>query len=294
MRQLSYATIAFGLLLSAFTPEQTIAASQAASSSVELPNKPKSVRFAVIGDMGTGKKEQYDVGKQMTLFHEKFPFDFVLMLSYNIYGGKSPADYKRKFEDVYENLLHNNVKFYASLGNHDDTNERFYKPFNMSGQRYYTIKKDNTEFFGLDSTYMDPGQLEWLQKQLAESGADWKICFFHHPLYSDARYHGPDNDLRAKLEPIFQKFGVRVVLSGHEHVYERIKPQSNIWYFVMGNAGQLRAHDLRQAPEMAKGFDTDQAFMLVEIAAEEFYFQTISRTGKTVDSGVIERRRNLQ
>jgi len=146
MRQLSYATIAFGLLLSAFTPERTIAASQAASSSVELPNKPKSVRFAVIGDIGTGKKEQYDVGKQMTLFHEKFPFDFVLMLSYNIYGGKSPADYKRKFEDVYENLLHNNVKFYASLGNHDDTNERFYKPFNMSGQRYYTIKKDNTEF----------------------------------------------------------------------------------------------------------------------------------------------------
>ena len=87
---------------------------------------------------------------------------------------------------------------------------------------------------------------------------------------------------------------MRVVLSGHEHVYERIKPQSNIWYFVMGNAGQLRAYDLRQAPEMAKGFDTDQAFMLVEIAAEEFYFQTISRTGKTVDSGVIERRRNLQ
>lgn len=165
------------------------------------------------------------------------------MLGDNIYGGKSPADYKRKFEDVYENLLHNNVKFYASLGNHHDTNERFYKPFNMSGQRYYTIKKDNTEFFALDSTYMDPGQLEWLQKQLAESGADWKICFFHHPLYSDARYHGPDNDLRAKLEPIFQKFGVRVVLSGHEHVYERIKPQSNIWYFVMGNAGQLRAHD---------------------------------------------------
>lgn len=75
MRQLSYATIAFGLLLSACTPERTIAASQAASSSVELPNKPKSVRFAVIGDMGTGKKEQYDVGKQMTLFHEKFPFD---------------------------------------------------------------------------------------------------------------------------------------------------------------------------------------------------------------------------
>jgi hypothetical protein len=295
MRQLRYAALGLSLLLLiTCTQERAPAASHPASPALELPNKPKSVRFSVIGDMGTGKKEQYEVGKQMTLVHEEFPFDFVLMLGDNIYGGKSPADYKRKFEDVYKPLLDENVKFYASLGNHDDTNERFYKPFNMNGQRYYTIKKGEAEFFALDSTYMDPDQLEWLQKELAASGAVWKICFFHHPLYSDARFHGPDNDLRARLEPIFQKFGVRIVLSGHEHVYERIKPHGNIYYFVMGNAGQLRPHDLKPAADTAKGFDTDQAFMLMEIAGEEFYFQTISRTGKTVDSGVIERAKSFQ
>ena len=159
----------------------------------------------------------------------------------------------------------------------------------MNGQRYDKIKKYDVEFFALDSTYMDPGQLEWLGKELAASGAAWKICFFHHPIYSDARYHGPDDDLRARIEPIFRKFGVRVVLSGHEHVYERIKPHGGIYYFVMGNAGQLRPHDLRVTSDTAKGFDTDQAFMLVEIDGGEFYFQTLSRTGKTVDFGVIER-----
>jgi 3',5'-cyclic AMP phosphodiesterase CpdA len=289
MRQVAYTMLAFSLLLTTCPREQFTALSQTAPPVIALPNKPKSVRFAVIGDMGTGTKEQYEVGREMTLAHDRFPFDFVLMLGDNIYGSKTPADYRRKFEDAYKPLMDEGVKFYASLGNHDDPNERFYKPFNMNGQRYYTLKKGDVEFFALDSTYMDPGQIEWLQKQLGASGAGWKICFFHHPLYSDARKHGPDMDLRAKLEPVFLKSGVRVVLSGHEHVYERIKPHGDIYYFVMGNAGQLRPHDLKPAADIAKGFDTDQAFMLVEISGEEFYFQTISRTGKTVDPSTIER-----
>ena len=288
MRQLTYVVWAFSFLLTSFVQDQPVLG-QTALTALELPNKTGSVRFAIIGDMGTGKKEQYDVGKQMASVHDRFPFDFVLMLGDNIYGSKTPADYKLKFEDVYKPLLDQGVKFYASLGNHDDPNERFYKPFNMNGQRYYTIKKGDVEFFALDSTYMDPGQLEWLGKELAVSGAAWKICFFHHPLYSDARYHGPDRDLRARLEPLFQKFGVRVVLSGHEHVYERINPHGDIYYFVMGNAGQLRPHDLQASADTAKGFDTDQAFMLGEITGDEFYFQTVSRAGKTVDAGVIQR-----
>ena len=69
------------------------------------------------------------------------------MLGDNIYGGKSPADFKRKFEDPYRPLLDAGVKFYASLGNHDDTNERLYKPFNMDGKRYYSFKRGNARVF---------------------------------------------------------------------------------------------------------------------------------------------------
>jgi hypothetical protein len=86
---------------------------------------------------------------------------------------------------------------------------------------------------------------------------------------------------------------VQVVLSGHEHVYERLKPQNGITYFVAGSGGQLRAGDLGSsaAPTMAAGFDKDQAFMLVEITDEAFAFQVISRSGLTVDSGTIRRPR---
>jgi hypothetical protein len=262
----------------------------ATASAQELPLKPDSVRFAVIGDNGTGERAQYDVARQMERARLKVKFDFVLMLGDNIYGGESAGDIKRKFEDPYKPLLDAGVKFYASLGNHDNPNQRFYKPFNMNEKRYYSFKKGNAEFFALDSNYMSPEQLDWLQGALHNSTAAWKICYFHHPLYSDGRYHGPDVDLRARIEPIFKANGVRIVLSGHEHLYERIKPHDGIYYFVEGNSGELRPHGLKASSDMVKGFDTDRGFMLMEISGDQLYFEAISRTGETVDSGVIDRQ----
>jgi predicted phosphodiesterase len=256
-----------------------------------FPLEKNSVRFAVIGDNGTGKSYEYEVAREMDQYHEEFPFDFVIMLGDDIYGSHRPEDFARKFEEPYKLLLNQGVKFYASLGNHDRRNERLYKPFNMNGRNYYTLKEGNVRFFALDSNYMDPAQLDWLRKQLQASSEKWKLCFFHHPLYSDAKYHGPDLDLRSQLVPLFEKYGVNVVFSGHDHVYERIKPQNGIYYFVMGSSGQLRYHNLRRhPPEMAAGFDTDRAFMIVEIAGNNFYFQTISRTGKVVDHAVLKQK----
>ncbi|MDP9055600.1 MAG: metallophosphoesterase [Acidobacteriota bacterium] len=260
------------------------------SGAQDLPLKPQSVRFAVIGDNGTGEKAQYEVGQQMEKFRTKTGFDFVTMLGDNIYGGDNPADMKRKFEDPYKPLLDAGVKFYASLGNHDNPNQRFYKPFNMGEKRYYSFRKGNAEFFALDSNYMDPQQLDWITRALDNSSAAWKICYFHHPLYSDGKFHGPDTDLRARIEPVFKAHGVRVVLSGHEHLYERIKPHDGIYYFVLGNSGELRPHGLKPSGDTAKGFDTDRSFMVMEISGDQLFFQAISRTGETIDSGVIERQ----
>ena len=266
-------------------PWQTMLAQE-----VSLPLKQGSVRFAVIGDNGTGEKAEYDVAQQMELFRQKTGFDFVVMLGDNIYGGEGTNAMKKKFEDPYKPLLDAGVKFYASLGNHDNPNERFYKPFNMNEKRYYSFHKGKADFLALDSNYMDPQQLDWLSKELQGSDSPWKLSFFHHPLYSDGKFHGPDLDLRARLEPIFDASGVNVVLSGHEHLYERVVPKNGISYFVLGNSGELRLHGLKQSPDVAKGFDTDRSFMMVEIAGDQFFFQAISRTGQTIDSGVINRQ----
>jgi Calcineurin-like phosphoesterase len=260
------------------------------AQSLSLPNRPDSLKFAAIGDNGTGERPQYEVADQMTKFHARFPFDLVIMLGDNMYGGQRPADFVRKFEQPYAALLAANVKFQASLGNHDRPENASYSLFNMNGQRYYTYARKNVRFFALDSTLMDPRQLEWLDNALKEAREDWKICYFHHPLYSNASRHGSSFDLRLVLEPIFVKYGVNVVFSGHDHVYERLKPQKGIYYFVSGAAGQLRHGNMRQSQQTAAAFDQDQSFMLVEVSGAEMSFQAISRAGRTVDSGVIRRQ----
>ena len=257
---------------------------------VKLPLKDGSLRFAVIGDTGTATRIQVELGRQMAVWHERVGFEFVLMTGDNIYGADTPAEMKRKFEEPYAALLAKNVKFYAALGNHDNPNQRFYKLYNMDGQQYYTFRpKMGARFFAIDSNYIDHKQLAWLEKELAASGSEWKIVFFHHPLYSSGRNHGPALSTRQVLEPIFVKHGVSVVLTGHEHFYERIAPQKGIHHFISGGGGKLRPGDIRKDPQTVKGFDTDLHFLLMEIDGDDLWFQAVSRTGKTVDSGTIRR-----
>src|SRR5262245_7128813 len=107
-----------------------LAAVPALAQQVTLPLRPDSVRFAVIGDSGTGGEPQYRVGRQMATYHDRFPFEFVLMLGDNIYGTERPDDMRRKFEQPYAALLSEGVRFFAALGNHDEISQRFYAPFN--------------------------------------------------------------------------------------------------------------------------------------------------------------------
>jgi 3',5'-cyclic AMP phosphodiesterase CpdA len=261
---------------------------------VPLPNKADTLHFAVIGDNGTGDRPEYEVASQMAAWYAKFPFPFVIMVGDNIYGSDRPQDFVKKFEAPYKALLDKGVKFYASLGNHDSREQRYYKLYNMDGKLYYDFKapKEDVRFFALESTYMDGDQLKWIDSELSKSTEKWKIVFFHHPLYSSGRTHGSSLKLREVLEPMFIKYNVSLVLNGHDHTYERIKPQNGIQYFVEGSSGQLRSGDLRKdSPLTAFGLDTDRAFMLMEIDGDTLTFNTVSRSGSVVDSGIVSRRK---
>ncbi len=269
-----------------------IAGAAPTAQDIVLPNNEKSVRFAVIGDSGTGGSAQIRVAERLEAARKLFPFTFSLMLGDNLYGSERPDDFVDKFERPYKVLLDAGVKFYASLGNHDDPNQRFYKPFNMNGERYYSFKppQGSVRFFALDSNYMDKAQLDWLEKELASSDSEWKICFFHHPLYSSGDAHGSDAALREQLEPLFLKHSVDLVLTGHEHFYERLKPQKGINYIISGSAAKLRKGNIGASDLTAKGFDQGYAFLLMEIAGDDLHFQAITDGGRTVDSGQIRRR----
>ncbi len=265
-----------------------------AQQQITLPNKNGSLKFAVIGDSGTGGGAQKKIADRIAATRQAYPFEFVIMLGDNLYGSERKGDYEDKFERPYKPLLDAGVKFYAALGNHDDPEQRLYKPFNMNGERYYSFKPSplgGVRFFALDSNYVDRKQLDWLEKELAASGSDWKIAFFHHPLYSSGGRHGSDVVLREQLEPIFIKHGINVVFTGHEHFYERVKPQKGIAYFISGSAAKLRRGDIEKSDLTAKGFDQGYTFMIVEIDGDELHFQAISETGQTVDSGIVRREK---
>ncbi len=264
---------------------------------LRLPKKPGSYRFAALGDMGRGDRWQYDVSKQMQAFHDEFPFDFVIMLGDNIYDGATTDDYHRKFELPYKPFLDEGIPFYAVIGNHDEPNQPNYTPFHMGGEPYYTFKPKqpllskltdtDVQFFMIDSENIDRTQRGWLEREMSKSDARWKIPVFHRPIYTSGRYSLWALWTRSSIEPTLVEHHVRLVLSGHEHFYERTRPQKGITYFISGAGGSLRAHDIRPSNVLAAGFDTDYSFMLWEIAGDEAYYQSISRTGASVDAGVI-------
>jgi 3',5'-cyclic AMP phosphodiesterase CpdA len=266
-----------------------IGASAPAAQRAALPGRPDSMKFAVIGDNGTGDRPEFDIAQQMTSARARFPFELVIMLGDNMYGRQQPQDFVDKFERPYAALLQAGVSFHAALGNHDDPGSVSYKGFNMGGQRYYSFARKHVRFIVVDSNQLDPRQRAWIDGTLQQAEEPWKICYFHHPLYSDAGRHGSDVSLRVALEPLLSKGGVNVVFAGHDHVYERLTPQKGITHFVAGSGGQLRRGDIHPSAMTAAFYDQEQAFMLVEIDNDQMFFQAVSRTGAIVDSGVIER-----
>jgi predicted phosphodiesterase len=262
-----------------------------------LPNHRQSYKLAVIGDSGRGWAPQHQVAQQMVRYRDLFPFSTVLMLGDNIYEGPAtPLDYQRKFEEPYRALLDAGVRFQAVLGNHDDVAQRFYAPFNMRGHRYYTFEPpgptmarvtDAVRVFAIDSTSLDADQLQWLERELRRSRARWKLCMLHHPLYTGGRYGKGAYLTRWKLEALLVDTGVDVVLSGHEHLYQRTLPQQGIVHFISGAAGSLREGDAREGGLVARAYDRDYHFMLIEIAGEALHWQAITRTGRTIDAGVL-------
>jgi hypothetical protein len=287
-----WSVLVLAAVAQAITEQQPAPAASAMSAAPDVlpPVNKDAVKFLVIGDSGTGDRAQAEVGVQMWQAHSIFPYDFAIMLGDNLYGSERPQDFVAKFERPYKPMLDAKIEFYAALGNHDDPNQRFYKNFGMGGKRFYTYQKGDVRFFALDSNYMDKDQQRWLEDELSKSNSKWKIAYFHHPLYSSGAAHGSEVDLRAIIEPLFIKYNLNVVFAGHEHFYERIKPQKGIHHFTAGGSAKLRSGNIMSNSGLtAKGFDSEQTFMLVEIDGDVLRFQTITRRGKRIDSGEIRR-----
>lgn len=253
------------------------------------------LRFAVIGDWGTGDRDCIGVAKQMLATHERTPMDLIVAAGDNVYPNGSGRYFSKAIEQPFAGIIKDKVPFYAVLGNHDVEEGRQdqcqYPLFNMGGKNYYTIKQGDglAELFMLDSTDFDSAQTNWLEQQLKDSKAKWKIAVLHHPLYSSGKAHGSSKGLRRIIEPIFTRYGVQAVFSGHDHIYERTKPQQGIQYFVSGAGGKTRRGDVDLKSSFREvSYDEDNHFMLIDVDDKQINFQAISEGGSVIDSGSIK------
>jgi 3',5'-cyclic AMP phosphodiesterase CpdA len=264
------------------------------SKPTEFPNDDGSLKFVVLGDWGSGEPGQFELAKQMVTLHTRFKYELVVTVGDNIYGAERPQDLAARFERPYKPLLDAGVKFRAALGNHDQVEQTKYGLFGMEDRRYYSHKapRGNVRFYALDSSYIQPEQLKWIEEELKSTTDEWKIVHMHHAIYSSARHHGTIQTVRQALEPLFVRYNVSVVFQGHDHTYERTKPQQGVVYFVAGSGGKLRRGDLnRRTAFFENGFDQDLVFFAAEISGDNMVFQAISRTGQIVDSGIVIRRK---
>jgi len=251
-----------------------------------LPLAEGSLRFAVLGNTGVGRVPE-DLAEALADEQERTRFDLVLLTGDNITGEATPAAFREKFEEPFEDLRDVAVKFQAVLGNDDDPAERFYQGFNMGGERYYTFKPSHGDvrFFALDSTYLDDTQLRWLDDELGKAGEAWKVAVLHHPLHGTPP-GGPGQTLRPSLEPILARHRVAVVFAGHDYAYLRVPAHAGIHHIVSGAGGGRRGRG--RAPEGGVRYD-GPAFVVCEIAGDRLYFEARTVKGRLVDSCVVER-----
>jgi len=252
------------------------------------------LRFAVIGDWGTGDRDSIETARRMISCHQSSPLDFVIAAGDNVYPNGSGRYFSSHFEQPFANLIKDRISFYAVLGNHDVDDGRQdqcqYPLFNMGGRNYYKLEKGDglADFFMLDSTDFDSAQAYWLEGALRDSKAKWKIAVFHHPIYSSGKKHGSSLGLRKRIEPLLTRYGVNVVFSGHDHIYERTRPQQGIQYFVTGAGGKTRRGDIDLNSNIrAVSYDEDNHFMLIDVEDREVSFKAINETGSVIDSGSI-------
>lgn len=247
------------------------------------------LRFVSVADTGTGATGQYAVAAAMTRYHQLNPYDLVILAGDNIYNNGEIEKIGAVFEQPYQALLQQGVKFQACLGNHDirtdngDPQVR-YPGFNMQG-RYYTFRRGDVHFFALDTNNNANwnAQLPWLEQELSRSDTPWKVVFGHHQIYSSGHY-GLNQPFIQTLTPIFQKYGVQLYINGHDHHYERSQSIKGTTYLICGaGAGtrlvgqsQWTAHSAEQL-----------SFAAYEVYSDRILVSGIGTDNRVFDQGVI-------
>jgi hypothetical protein len=249
----------------------------------------RSVRFIAFGDSG-GERRGLLVPELA-----RSRFDLILHVGDIAYWEGSLGDFEVEFFDTYASLLAHAAIFPAS-GNHEygtpdaaAYRQVFALPENGGPdgiERWFSYDWSNVHFVALDTERVGPAQADWLEADLARNALPWTIVYFHRPPYSSG-VHGGSGAVRATFVPSFERHGVQLVLSGHDHDYERTRPVGGVTYVVTGGGG----YSIRR---VGRGDVTAYSasafhFLRVEVQQDELYLEAVDPSGAVIDATLIPR-----
>lgn len=249
--------------------------------------------FAQIGDVGWGNTPSFNNGAQMAIEQtaQGDLYTALLTVGDNVYPDGEPSLIQSRFLDPMDPILSTGAEIVATHGNHDVTYTAnipgMEAGLGMPGRWYsksYGVAGNDLLVIALDSNiWGDSAQQSWLQSTLASATERWKIAIFHHSPYSYG-YHGHNLNVRNAWSPLFIQYGVQLVMTGHDHDYQRMNPQSGVHYIVSGAGALLRtaAYGSRTA------YATSQhQFTSIKCEPNQMTIKCIRDDGVQLDSLVI-------
>lgn len=247
------------------------------------PNSAAVLRFAVAGDVGTGGDDARRTAAIIDGLEAQRDYDALLLLGDNVYEHGNPADVGIKVLEPFGDVLDGKTQLLAVLGNHDvrrGNGPAQAEALGMPG-RWYATSFEDTTIISLDSNQAsDTEQVAWLESTLADTTTEWIIVTMHHPAFS-AGWHGNHRGVQANFVPLFAEYEVDLVLSGHDHDYQRNSPIDGVTYVVSGAAAKLRPTG--SADFTAVSWSTHN-FVDLAVYPDRIEAQAVDHQGRVIDS----------
>lgn len=249
-------------------------------------DSPEPVRFLAFGDSGGGGTDQRALADQMLTV----PYDLIVHTGDIAYDNGAIGEFEDNVFSIYAPLFQH-IPFFPSAGNHE-YNSLSAAPFRAvfslpgSNERWYSYDWGRVHFVALDTESDFATQASWLDADLAATTRPWKIVYFHKPPFSSGE-HGSDTALRGAFTPVFEQHGVQLVLSGHDHDYERVTPARGVQYVVTGGGG-VGTRPVGTSSFTELSVDVIH-FVYVEVGPEVLVLHAIDGTGAEFDSVKVPR-----
>lgn len=245
------------------------------------PGVGATVSFVAFGDSGWAGPDQDAILEQLGTV----PFRLIVHTGDIAYESGTMSELESTFFDVYAPLLRS-FPVFPAIGNHDDgaVFRRAYDLPRQGDHNWYSFDYGDVHFVALDTNEMTGEQATWLERDLAATEREWRIVYGHHPPFSSGQ-HGSTASFRELFGPILERHRVDLVLSGHDHDYERVSPQNGVHYVVTGGGGR----GTRPVGESDFTAFSEQVlhFVYVEVQGQELLLHAIDATGAEFDQLAI-------